>query len=669
MRRSSRACVRCRRHKAKCILERSGHVLEPPCQKCVQAGVECVLATSNRGGLRRRKTDLPSNLEPTEITDTDTSFVESAGISRLVHDTLHSNPSPGLNQSGRVYSSQPAIIEDAFTSADLHGTSDALNILSQLADYARPDCGQLGQYQTEQSSNSLLEFPLVKSGQLTPMDVAELVERYATIYHPFYPIAPVGALNRRLIGDTARDAPHLLTAMITIAASNTTRRGHVAEACARSMRSLLAELGSGKRCGIEAVEAMLLIAEWEPEHLLPDSTKVSCGQEDMAAWLHIGTAIRIAQALKLDRTVMRRHTEIGQTSRERLAWMACYLSDRQISVRLGRPFACRGLQPAILSGQQGSPIVDSQGGGRDDFTSVFRARLELTQIFTNVHEILYCGMDNGSNLIVLGNYTTYLDDFRAAIAAWHTVWGSLTCSRNVKVLLQMSYEYLRLYTNAFAFQAAAHRPSSTTLRSSISIHGIGGTGSLPEARFMYEAVDAAKSLLTILNNYIPPGESIHCFPVRFPLYCVNAAVFLYKTWTTNLLSIPEKSCVRPLITDTISRLRNGAVRPTGLGPRYAHILDVLWKRTDRAERGRDLSPPTFGEAPHQQPSFSDRNPSLNNEFSWLDLEAIGDFVWGDTSRLDELDFTSTQAPPDVRFAADYFNEMPSHSGNDVMRRF
>ncbi|KAL2785144.1 hypothetical protein BJX66DRAFT_315397 [Aspergillus keveii] len=51
MRRSSRACVRRRRHKAKCILERSGHILELACQKCVQAGVECVLATSNRGGL------------------------------------------------------------------------------------------------------------------------------------------------------------------------------------------------------------------------------------------------------------------------------------------------------------------------------------------------------------------------------------------------------------------------------------------------------------------------------------------------------------------------------------------------------------------------------------------------------------------------------------------
>jgi hypothetical protein len=45
-----------------------------------------------------------------------------------------------------------------------------------------------------------------------------------------------------------------------------------------------------------------------------------------------------------------------------------------------------------------------------------------------------------------------------------------------------------------------------------------GPGSLPEARFMYESIDAAKALLTIVNNYIPSAESLNRFPIRFPLY-------------------------------------------------------------------------------------------------------------------------------------------------------
>jgi hypothetical protein len=50
------------------------------------------------------------------------------------------------------------------------------------------------------------------------------------------------------------------------------------------------------------------------------------------------------------------------------------------------------------------------------------------------------------------------------------------------------------------------------------IDRIGGTGAFPEARFICEAVNAAKSLLTTVNNYLPPGTTINRFPVRFPLY-------------------------------------------------------------------------------------------------------------------------------------------------------
>jgi hypothetical protein len=89
------------------------------------------------------------------------------------------------------------------------------------------------------------------------------------------------------------------------------------------------------------------------------------------------------------------------------------------------------------------------------------------------------------------------------------------------VLLQLSYEYLRLYTNAYALQAKnISSPSSTE-------HGLRGdtdrgrddTGLLPDTstRFIYEAIDAAKSLLTTINNYIPQNAKLCYFPIRFPL--------------------------------------------------------------------------------------------------------------------------------------------------------
>jgi hypothetical protein len=92
-------------------------------------------------------------------------------------------------------------------------------------------------------------------------------------------------------------------------------------------------------------------------------------------------------------------------------------------------------------------------------------------------------------------------------------------SQNIKILLQLSYEYLRLYANAFAFQAAALRTISPNFP---GVENRGAhtedPGSLPEARFMYESIDAAKALLTIVNNYIPSAENLNQFPIRFPLY-------------------------------------------------------------------------------------------------------------------------------------------------------
>lgn len=97
---------------------------------------------------------------------------------------------------------------------------------------------------------------------------------------------------------------------------------------------------------------------------------------------------------------------------------------------------------------------------------------------------------------------------------------TLSGSPKVKILLQLSYEYLRLYTNAFAFQAAAVRTLSSIgqSRDNLGMDDVGATGSRPDVRFTYESIDAAKSLLTIINNYIPPGVSLSSFPVRFTLY-------------------------------------------------------------------------------------------------------------------------------------------------------
>lgn len=59
---------------------------------------------------------------------------------------------------------------------------------------------------------------------------------------------------------------------------------HVHEACSAHMQQLMADLVYSGRGSVEAVEAMLILAEWVPRR--PHSTPaVGRGEEDQAAWM------------------------------------------------------------------------------------------------------------------------------------------------------------------------------------------------------------------------------------------------------------------------------------------------------------------------------------------------------------------------------------------------
>ncbi|GAM43360.1 hypothetical protein TCE0_047r18105 [Talaromyces pinophilus] len=618
------------------ISERSGHLLGPPCQKCVQAGVECILATSNRGGYRPSKKRRVMEDEVSPESSHSQAILQVTDISRL-------NPSANLPPPNEnVESVQGAHIDDAFATMDLHSTSDALNILSRIAGNAPslhsttyPDTSSFStalHNDTVPADHGLRNYYLVSTGVLTTSRLVSLLEYYKRIYHPYYTLAPAETLDPACLPKTAQEEPHLLTAILTVVLKDMVDEGNIFESCAQYMQSLIAEIAS----------------EWEPQCGLAEGADLGYGQEDTAAWMHIGLAIRLAYALKLDKAALLAESSgMSNMSRERLVWAACYLSDRQISVRIGRPFVCRGLEPSILYGRRGFPLVRSESVQTNGFDQsiIFQARLQLTEIFTNVHDVLYCNAGSNTEMMLTGSYASYLDSFRGSISAWNNIWGSLTCSQNVKILLQLSYEYLRLYTNSFAFQAAALRsisPRTTDVgNESDQMRSYGG---LPEARFMYESIDAAKMLLTIVSNYISSAQSLSQFPIRFPLYCVNAAAFLYKIWMLNVLSSPERISIRRLIRDVISSLRKGSSRNSDHCTRYAHFLEVLWERAEQRPTPNGVN--SSFDASSSTPPLQGNPHYFQDAFSWLDLEAMGDILWCDPDPLGNTNVQSTDTVED-----------------------
>lgn len=120
---------------------------------------------------------------------------------------------------------------------------------------------------------------------------------------------------------------------------------------------------------------------------------------------------------------------------------------------------------------------------------------------------------------------------------FHVCLGQLTdfffCTVTppVKASLVLSFEFLRLYINAFAFQANLNRAAARNAQvgpgkaSGPLFSNIAGK---PDARFIYESIDAANSLLSILNSFIDPVAGLKCMPLKYCLYVIYAAVFLFK---------------------------------------------------------------------------------------------------------------------------------------------
>lgn len=463
----------------------------------------------------------------------------------------------------------------------------------------------------------------------------------------------MSSLDAVNLAKTARQEPHLLTAIMVIASRDMADEPNLFLACSEHMRALVSSLAAGGPGNVEAVEALLLLAEWTPYTSRSDAGHVGKGEEDREAWMHVGTALRIGYFLGLDRysfAVRGDDVKDPQWQRKRLVWTACYISDRQISIRLGRAFWSRGPGPLTTLRKDDFPSLSPAVQGGEDFASIFQATLELTLLFSNVHDVLYSNPGNSMRSHLSGGYIKYIDDFRSAIYGWKSVWGTLTCSPNLKATLLMSYDYLRLYTNAFAFHATIKRalPQIQSNNNRQNSHPAPGrvfynnVGAVGDARFIYEGLDAAKSLLSMINTFVDPERSLRYMPLRFYLYSIYSGVFLYRARCVGVLAADEEQSVRAMVQETINRLERSRIGPQHPGSRYSQLLHLLWDKVERKERKEAASSTATLANPYRPGSAITGNASnagsmtqespavteMMGDFSWTDLDAIGNFALG-----------------------------------------
>ena len=318
-------------------------------------------------------------------------------------------------------------VDDSVMSTDLQNPADALEFLAHVAE-RDSDGTQLPSIQSTVYGRSPqrpsmissvreiphldqppithgIDFaPLVK-GHLTVDIMRTLLMRYEQKYHPFFPLANPLVFDVANLSTIATKEPHQLAAILTVASKDEKDWWQIHETCSAHMQQLVGELVYSGCGAVEAVEAMLILAEWVPRR--PHSTAaVGRGEEDQAAWMAVGTAIRLGYLLGIDRSGFRAESEAAsaELNRKRLAWAACYMSDRQISVRVGKAFWSRGPGPMTALRAEDFPSLQPRPNWQDDFAAIFQANLELTQLFSNAHDVLYATKSRSSQLNFGGEY-------------------------------------------------------------------------------------------------------------------------------------------------------------------------------------------------------------------------------------------------------------------------
>ncbi|KAK3724525.1 hypothetical protein LTR37_001149 [Vermiconidia calcicola] len=722
--RTYRACLHCRQRKSRCDLYSSGEPGRPPCERCIREQHECVLGGSRRGGRRVKRTldstslsvsQTPEVVRPVTIAPPPRSEYQSPTSNEqrlpawIDRESRVLPPLPQEPATAHTSTTPTAkmTVDDRLASTDLTNPADALEFLAKVAErdsgsnqlppmhgYGRPHrlsaaapsaLNEMPRSMEPASGNNFIDYPPLVKGQLSLEMIQTLLARYEDKYNQFFPLANPAAMDPQNLRMIAKEEPHLLAAILTVASRDEKEWWQVHEACSTYMQQLVGALVYSGCGSVEAVESMLILAEWVPRRTHATPT-IGRGEEDQAAWMYVGTAIRLGYLLGIDRTGFRtENDESAELNRKRLAWAACYMSDRQISVRVGKAFWSRGPGPMTALRAHDFPSLQPKPGRNDDFAAIFQANLELTQLFSNAHDVLYATKSRSNQLNFGGEYVKYIDDFRVALRSWQSTWGVFTCSPPLKASLILSYEYLRLYVNAFAYQATLNRlaaqvqATANGSQSKSPAYPFGADiAATPDARFIYDSIDAAKSLLSTFNSFVDPRETFTYMPLRYYLYVIYSACFLYKARSTGVMAGDSRGSIKRMITDTIDRLQRASACSNDVGDRYSRLIRLLWRKPPgrgSVAEGMDITRP--GTA---QPRGNDANgfeqqhdqvmnePAPINSFSWLDLGAVGDFainnnesMSGSYDGLDRFDEVSMDG-----FAGfDQSMIMPQYNWNDL----
>ncbi|KAI5860497.1 hypothetical protein GGS23DRAFT_599314 [Durotheca rogersii] len=211
------------------------------------------------------------------------------------------------------------------------------------------------------------------------------------------------------------------------------------------------------------------------------------------------------------------------------------------------------------------------------------------------NERLFRSRKHTTEIIQSGNYTRALKEFQPILRNWWREFQRFDIPENIRHILTIEYEYVRIYVNSLALQAVVERctvnagastsvavgsaqlsPQTQNYLGNLPLGHLGGFGH-EDQEYVKEVVDGCRNLLrTVVEGLLKRGYLKHA-PVRTYFRIVSGAMFLLKTFALGAPKSDVEVSIS-LLDRTVDALRNCVVDDIHLGTRFGDLLESLTTR-------------------------------------------------------------------------------------------
>ncbi|KIW95037.1 uncharacterized protein Z519_03618 [Cladophialophora bantiana CBS 173.52] len=441
------ACESCRQKKHKCSL---GDPANPkrPCKACRRANLLCVLPEKKRRGRPPKKSghnfgngELYSGTTTTRDYDFNLPYPASRE-GQSAWQTFMGSFKPVVGNNEGVATRAPSSRENhshrqlpsydqqmasqTLATFPLRNTSDAIRLLdhdrTSLSSEQSDGADVLG------AGSSRPQFFLLREGLIDEATLFRLFHFYLGSLHPIMPLIPFErrpTTSEHILTMAGRE-PHFVAAILVVTTGllgEYTLHRHLWQRVER----LFAQVAiKGTNESLEMIEGLLLLSEYPPN--MGHSTGL--GFEDRMCWMTVGTAVRLGYLLGLEQLVMQpddiEEKFVDDRGRGKIVWAYCYCLDRQISIRVGKPFWHRSpgmtIQHLHFDPADDFPQMREIEGLQDDYAAYLQCLMHITQVLSNAHDLLYPSKSHSLAIAKAEHYYKHIDEFTEALSAFRNRW-------------------------------------------------------------------------------------------------------------------------------------------------------------------------------------------------------------------------------------------------------